>query len=74
MSTTQRRLVFVCVFPPSQNCFYRSYIVALFKAFVESGVKAPGCASDSPLQAEYERVLQIVAASKEQLLAAGYVV
>jgi hypothetical protein len=71
IETDPLSIVLGCFLPP-QNCFYRSYIVALFKAFVESGVKAPGCASASPLQMLYERTLVVVAGSKDQLLAAGY--
>ena len=56
-----------------QNCFYRSYIASLFQLFVEGGVKSKDASGSagSPLQAEYERVRDFLAGSKDRLLALG---
>lgn len=58
----------------AQNCFYRSFIVSLFKRFVEGGVVKPveGVAPATPLQAKYEEVLAYATGSKDRLLAFGY--
>lgn len=57
-----------------QNCFYRSFIVALLQGFVDGGVMLPtGSPPANPLQAKYEEVLAYVDASKDRLLAIGCV-
>lgn len=46
-----------------QNCFYRSFIVALLQGFVDGGVMLPtGSPPANPLQAKYEEVLAYVLA------------